>query len=61
MAVRVEDECVVVTNNRNPKLRRAASTGLGLQYIRQQYKDLSGKAITVLEDEQNYTVSLPLL
>ena len=61
VAVRVEDECVVVTNNRNPKLRRAASTGLGLQYIRQQYKDLSGKAITVLEDEQNYTVSLPLL
>ena len=59
--VRVEDDCVVVSNNRNPKLRRTASTGLGQQYIRQQYKDLSGKSVTVLEDEQNYTVSLPLL
>lgn len=54
-------EHVTVTNNRIPKLRRVASTGLGLQYIRQQYKDLSGKSITVLEDEQNYTVTLPLL
>jgi LytS/YehU family sensor histidine kinase len=54
-------ESVTVTNNRIPKLRRVASTGLGLQYIRQQYQDLSGKSITVLEDEQNYTVTLPLL
>ena len=54
-------ESVTVTNNRIPKPRRFASTGLGLQYIRQQYKDLSGKSITVLEDEQNYTVTLPLL
>ena len=52
---------VTVTNNRIPKLRRTASTGLGLQYIRQQYRDLSGKSITVLEDEHNYTVTLPLL
>ena len=61
VAVRVEDDGVVVSNNRIPKLRRTASTGLGLQYIRQQYQDLSGKSITVLEDEQHYTVTLPLL
>ena len=52
---------VTVTNNRNPKVTRAASTGLGLQYIRQQYHDLSGKSIVVREDEQSYTVTLPLL
>ena len=52
---------VTVTNNRNPKVTRAASTGLGLQYIRQQYHDLSGKSIIVREDEQSYTVTLPLL
>ncbi len=52
---------VVVSNNRIPKLTQPASTGLGLQYIRQQYHDLSGKSIVVRADEQNYTVTLPLL
>ena len=52
---------VTVTNNRIPKLTRAVSTGLGLQYIRQQYHDLSGKSVIVREDEQSYTVTLPLL
>ncbi len=52
---------VVVSNNRIPKLTQPASTGLGLQYIRQQYHDLSGKSIIVRADEQNYTVTLPLL
>ena len=54
-------EKVTVTNNRNPKLTQVASTGLGLQYIRQQYRDLSGKSIVVRSDDQNYTVTLPLL
>ncbi len=52
---------VAVVNNRIPKVTRAASTGLGLQYIRQQYHDLSGKSIVVREDEQTYTVTIPLL
>ena len=59
--ISADADSVTVTNNRIPKLRRTASTGLGLQYIRQQYRDLSGKSITVLEDEHNYTVTLPLL
>ena len=56
-----EDDGLAVHNNRIPRLTRPASTGLGLQYIRQQYKDLSGRSIRVSEDEQNYTVTLPLL
>lgn len=52
---------VVVTNNLVPKLTKPSSTGLGLQYIRQQYKDLSGKTIQVRETEENYSVILPLL
>lgn len=59
--VSASGEKVTVTNNRNPKLTQVASTGLGLQYIRQQYRDLSGKSIVVRADEQNYTVTLPLL
>ena len=62
VGVRVEDDRLVVTNNRIPKItHRPASTGLGLQYIRQQYQDLSGQAISILEDEHRYTVTLPLL
>ena len=59
--ISADTQSVSVHNNRNPKLTRAASTGLGLQYIRQQYLALSGKEITVEEDEDNYTVTLPLL
>ena len=57
----VEDDHVVVTNNRIPKLTRPASTGLGLQYIRQQYQDLSGRTVSILEEEHRYTVTIPLL
>jgi len=57
----VEDNHLSVSNNRIPKLTKPVSTGLGLQYIRQQYRDLSGKSIIVHEDENTYTVTLPLL
>jgi len=52
---------VVVTNNLCPKLTKPTSTGLGLHYIRQQYKDISGKTIQVRESDDNYSVILPLL
>ncbi len=61
ISIYLEDECVVVTNNRIPKLTRPASTGLGLKYIRQQYQDLSGKPVTVQDEEKRYTVKIPLL
>jgi len=61
ISIRVEDDGVVVRNNRIPRLTKPASTGLGLQYIRQQYKDLAGKPVTVLDEEHAYTVILPLL
>ena len=52
---------VIVSNNLCPKLTRATSTGLGLKYIRQQYKDISGKSIIIKETDSSYTVILPLL
>ena len=55
------ENSVTVTNNRRPKLTRPVSTGLGLQYIRQQYQDLSGKTVSIREEETSYTVTLPLL
>ncbi|MCR4859602.1 MAG: histidine kinase [Bacteroidales bacterium] len=61
ISIRTEDDTVVVSNNRIPRLTHPVSTGLGLQYIRQQYQDLSGKRITVLDEDRTYTVILPLL
>ena len=37
------------------------STKVGLNYIRQQYIDLSGKDIEVNDNGDTYSVSLPLL
>jgi Putative regulator of cell autolysis len=54
-------DTVTVSNNRVPRLTSPASTGLGLQYIRQQYQDLSSKRISVLDGDNTYTVILPLL
>ena len=61
ISIRVEDDNVVVSNNRIPKLTKPVSTGLGLKYIRQQYQDLAGKSVTILEEERRYTVKIPLL
>ena len=59
--ITTDGEHVQVRNNRIPRVSRVASTGLGLQYIRHQYKDLSGLAISIREEDDSYTVTLPLL
>ena len=53
---------ITVTNNKSPKLAASEdSTKVGLNYIRQQYIDLSGNDIEINDDEAEYSVSLPLL
>lgn len=59
--IHADESSVTVTNNRHPKLTHANSTGLGLKYIRQQYNDLSGKSVTVTENEDEFSVTLPLI
>ena len=59
--VEVKDENVYVRNNIVPKLTKSQSTGLGQKYIRQLYKDLSGKSIDIEKTESSYCVTLPLL
>lgn len=59
--VYVENGSLVVTNNRIPKITTTQSTGLGLKYLQQQYEDIAGKGIEITEDNDNYTVKLPLL
>jgi len=57
----IEGDYVVVTNNRNPKITSQPSTGNGQRYIRKRYHDEAGKEIVIIEDENSYTVKLPLL
>ena len=63
LTVRVEavEDHVKVCNNIVPKVTKSPSTGLGQQYIRQLYMDLSGKSIDIEKTEQKYCVTLPLL
>ncbi len=59
--IRSDGESVTVKNNLCPKVTPTKSTGLGLKYIRQQYKDVANKSIAVVNDGTNYSVTLPLL
>ena len=59
--ISIEGDYIQVTNNRNPKISSQPSTGNGQRYIRQRYRDEAGKEIIVDENEQTYTVKLPLL
>ena len=53
---------ITVTNNKSPKLAASEdSTKVGLNYIRQQYIDLSGNDIEINDNGAEYSVSLPLL
>ena len=59
--VKVVGDEISVSNNIVPKVTRNPSTGLGQKYIRQQYLDLSGKEIGILQTDKKYCVTLPLL
>jgi len=56
-----EARTVTVSNNLIPRLSPSSSTGLGQNYIRQQYSDLSTKPISIVSDQHQYRVTLPLL
>ena len=56
-----DGETLTVTNNIIPRLTPSQSSGLGLNYIREQYKARSDRGIEVSADGDNYTVKLPLL
>jgi LytS/YehU family sensor histidine kinase len=59
--VKSDGDTIRVINNIIPKVTKVQSTGLGQKYIRQQYMDLSGKAISIDRTENEYCVTLPLI
>lgn len=56
-----DGEKISVTNNLIPKLSPVQSTGLGLNYIKQQYSDRGHDNVTVTQTDTQYIVTLPLL
>ena len=59
--VRCGEDTVIVSNNLNPKVSNGPSTGLGLKYLRDQYRDVAGKEATVRMTDNEYTVEIPLV
>ena len=59
--VYAENGSLVVSNNLQKKNQLHESTGIGLDNIRNRYKLLSDKIVEVIENGNNFTVSIPLL
>ena len=56
-----ERQSITLSNNRIPKLTPARNTGIGLQYIRNQFRDIAGKEIIITETETSFSVTIPIL
>ncbi|MBR1927739.1 MAG: histidine kinase [Bacteroidales bacterium] len=52
---------ITVTNNLIPRLTPSQSSGMGLNYIREQYNERSPGGVEVIQTGDEYTVKLPLL
>lgn len=56
-----DGKSITVSNNRIPKLTPVSNTGIGLQYIRNQYRDIAGAEISVLDTADSFTVTIPII
>ncbi len=56
-----EGERLVVKNNFQPKITKTPSTKFGLQNIKNQFRLLSQKRVTIYQTDDTFTVSLPIL
>ena len=56
-----DSDSITIRNNIRPKAFVKPSTGIGLQYIRNQYRDLAGEEIEVLMTDNEFSVTLPIL
>ncbi len=54
-------DILVVRNNINPKINRDAGAGMGLQNIISRYALLSSKQVQIQQNNQSFTVVLPML
>lgn len=59
--VETDGHSISMKNNLKPKAFTRPSTGIGLQYIRNQYRDLAGAEIQVEKTATHFKVTLPIL
>ena len=52
---------ITVRNNRIPKVTPVSASGIGLQYIRNQFRDIAGQEIQVLETTDSFSVTFPII
>jgi len=61
ITVSTDGKSLTLSNNRIPKVTPTRSTGIGLQYIRNQYRDIAGAEISVLETSSSFSVTIPVI
>ena len=61
ITISAQNDMLIVSNNLQPRISTQASTGKGLNNIRQQYLDISGRGITIEQNDTHFTVNIPLL
>ena len=52
---------LTLRNNIIPKVTPVRSTGIGLQYIRNQFRDIAGAEIQVLKTDDSFSVTIPII
>lgn len=61
VSVFTDGKSITMRNTRIPKVSTRPSTGIGLQYIRNQYRDLADAEITVTQTLDYFAVTVPIL
>jgi LytS/YehU family sensor histidine kinase len=57
----IEGDSIVVTNKKQKHTHEIKSTKIGLENIKNRYKLFSNKSIEIIDDDNNFTVKLPLI
>ena len=61
ITIEVVDEWIVVRNNLQERTHGQPSTHLGLENIRRQYQDITGRSIVVEKSDNEFIVKLPIV
>lgn len=61
ISINTDGERIKVTNNLQPKMTSAPSTGLGLKYLQEQYQDVSGSGVIIRKTESEYIAEIPVI
>lgn len=61
VVVSIENDCIAVANNLQPRISTQPSTRLSLKNLSRQYENIAGAEIGILQTETEFKVRLPLL